>query len=541
VATFEYRFPELGEGLHEGEIVSWHIKPGDTVQEDDIIMEVQNDKAVVEVPSPVTGKVVDIKVKEGTVATVGQVVAIFDVAGEVPAQADHGAAAAPAAPKSSPAPAAAAAGSATFEYRFPELGEGLHEGEIVSWHIKPGDLVQEDDIIMEVQNDKAVVEVPSPVTGKVLEIRVKEGTVATVGDVVAVFAVEGEAPVQAGHGAAAAPAAAPAAALSAAPAAASPAAAPAAAIADNSNILATPAVRKYAREKNVLLANVKGTGKNGRITREDVDAYLAGGSKAQAASAAPAAGAGADKAAAPVFAPARPGERVEERVPLKGIRKVIAGAMVKSVYTAPHVTIMDEVDVSALVELRSKAKPIGEKKGIKITYLPFIVKALVAAVKQYPALNASIDDEKGEIVYKRYYNIGIATDTDNGLIVPVIEDADLKSIWQIAAEINDKAKRGREGKLAPNEMRGSSISISNIGSAGGMFFTPVINWPEVAILGVGRISDKPVVKNGQVVPGKVLALSLSFDHRLIDGATAQNAMNLIKQLLEEPGLLALEG
>jgi len=534
VATFEYRFPELGEGLHEGEIVSWHIKPGDTVQEDDIIMEVQNDKAVVEVPSPVTGKVVDIKVKEGSVATVGEVVAIFDVAGEVPAQADHGHGAAES-PAAAPAPAAAAAGSATFEYRFPELGEGLHEGEIVSWHIKPGDTVQEDDIIMEVQNDKAVVEVPSPVTGKVLEIKVKEGTVATVGEVVAVFAVEGEVPAQADHGAAtpaapAAPAAAPA-----APAAA----APKAAIADNSNILATPAVRKYAREKNVLLANVKGTGKNGRITKEDVDAYLAGGAKAAEAPAAKAAG--ESKSAVPVFAPVRPGERIEERVPLKGIRKVIAGAMVKSVYTAPHVTIMDEVDVSALVELRSKAKPIGEKKGIKITYLPFIVKALVAAVKQYPALNASIDDEKSEIVYKRYYNIGIATDTDNGLIVPVIEDADLKSIWQIAAEINDKAKRGREGKLAPNEMRGSSISISNIGSAGGMFFTPVINWPEVAILGVGRISDKPVVKNGQVVPGKVLALSLSFDHRLIDGATAQNAMNLIKQLLEEPGLLALEG
>lgn len=426
---------------------------------------------------------------------------------------------------------------ATFEYRFPELGEGLHEGEIVAWHIKPGDSVQEDDIIMEVQNDKAVVEVPSPVTGKVLEIKVEEGSVATVGQVVAVFDAEGEVPVQ--DAPAEEPAAAPEPAKTEAPAAAeTPAAAPAAeaapaasaALADNREILATPAVRKYAREKNVLLANVTGTGKNGRITKEDVDAFLAGGQTA-----------GAAAAQAPAFAPVAPGQRIEERVPLKGVRKVIANAMVKSVYTAPHVTIMDEVDVSALVDLRTKAKAIGEKKGIKITYLPFIVKALVAAVKQYPALNASIDDEKGEIVYKRYYNIGIATDTDNGLIVPVIEDADLKSIWQIAAEINDKAVRAREGKLAPAEMRGSSISISNIGSAGGMFFTPVINWPEVAILGVGRIMDKPVVRNGEVVPGKVLALSLSFDHRLIDGATAQNAMNYIKQLLEEPGLLALEG
>jgi len=435
---------------------------------------------------------------------------------------------------------------ATFEYRFPELGEGLHEGEIVAWHIKPGDTVQEDDIIMEVQNDKAVVEVPSPVTGKVLEVKVSEGTVATVGDVVATFAVEGELPPQAepAHGGAAeavasepAKAEAPATATPAPAAAPAAAEAPAAALADNSAVLATPAVRKYAREKNVLLANVQGSGKNGKITKEDVDTFLAGGGKAPAA-AAPAAG---GATAAPTFAPIAPGQRVEERVPLKGIRKVIASAMVKSVYTAPHVTIMDEVDVSALVELRTKAKPIGEKKGIKITYLPFIVKALVAAVKQFPVLSASIDDEKSEIVYKRYHNIGIATDTDNGLIVPVIEDSDLKSIWQIAAEINDKAIRGREGKLAANEMRGSTISISNIGSAGGMFFTPVINHPEVAILGVGRISDKPVVRGGQVVPGKVLALSLSFDHRLIDGATAQNAMNYIKQLLEEPGLLALEG
>ena len=327
---------------------------------------------------------------------------------------------------------------ATFEYRFPELGEGLHEGEIVTWHIKPGDSVQEDDIIMEVQNDKAVVEVPSPVTGKVLEIKVEEGSVATVGQVVAVFDAEGEVPVQ--DAPAEEPAAAPEPAKTEAPAAAeTPAAAPAAeaapaasaALADNREILATPAVRKYAREKNVLLANVTGTGKNGRITKEDVDAFLAGGQTA-----------GAAAAQAPAFAPVAPGQRIEERVPLKGVRKVIANAMVKSVYTAPHVTIMDEVDVSALVDLRTKAKAIGEKKGIKITYLPFIVKALVAAVKQYPALNASIDDEKGEIVYKKYYNIGIATDTDNGLIVPVIEDADLKSIWQIAAEINDKAVRG---------------------------------------------------------------------------------------------------
>ncbi|WP_164828081.1 dihydrolipoamide acetyltransferase family protein, partial [Paenibacillus ehimensis] len=249
----------------------------------------------------------------------------------------------------------------------------------------------------------------------------------------------------------------------------------------------------------------------------------------------PAASAAAPSAAAPVS-----GDREEERVPLKGIRKAIANAMVKSAYTAPHVTLMDEVDVTRLVALREKAKPVAEKKGVKLTYLPFIVKALVAAARQFPAMNAMIDEEKQEIVYKKYYHIGIATDTDNGLIVPVIQDADRKNIWTIAAAIKDLAARGREGKLGPNELKGSTLTITNIGSAGGMFFTPIINFPEVAILGTGRISEKPVVKNGEIVIAPVMALSLSFDHRIIDGATAQNFMNYIKQLLADPELLVME-
>lgn len=428
---------------------------------------------------------------------------------------------------------------AKFEYQFPELGEGLHEGEIVKWLVKPGDKVEEDQVLMEVQNDKAVVEVPSPITGTVLELKAAEGSVATVGQVVAVFEVEGDA-------AAAAPAAdhQPAQTEAAAPAASADAGQtakageqPPAPPADRSMILATPSVRKLAREKGVDLTQVKGTGKNGRITREDVLGFVSGAAAAPSPAVAP--------AAQPAAAPAQAatvvgGDLPEERVPLKGIRKAIANAMVKSVYTAPHVTIMDEVDVSALVALRQRAKPIAEKKGVKLTYLPYIVKALVAAVRQYPALNASIDDEAGEIVYKKYYHIGIATDTENGLLVPVIQHADRKSIWTLAAEIRDLATRAREGKLAPNEMKGSTISITNIGSAGGMFFTPVINYPEVAILGVGRITEKPVVKNGEITIGQVLALSLSFDHRLIDGATAQNAVNYIKQLLEDPELLIME-
>ncbi|NBD23458.1 dihydrolipoamide acetyltransferase family protein [Paenibacillus glycinis] len=435
---------------------------------------------------------------------------------------------------------------AKFEYRFPELGEGLHEGEIVKMHIKPGDTVTDEDIIMEVQNDKAIVEVPCPVNGKVLEVLVKDGQVCHVGDIVAVIDAEGEVPEQAapagGNDSAPAPAAeAPKAEAPApeAPKAAVTAAAPAPKTAGGL-VLATPSVRKFSREQGVDISNVAGSGKNGRITREDITAFASGGGTASAPASQDSAAAPAAETKSAPAAAAPIGDRVEERVPFKGIRKAIANAMVKSVYTAPHVTIMDEVDVTALVELRAKAKPLAEKKGVKLTYLPFIVKALVAACREFPIVNAMLDEEKQEIVYKKYYNIGIATDTDNGLVVPVIPDADRKNVWMVADAIRDLAVKARDGKLSAQEMRGSTISITNIGSAGGMFFTPVINFPEVAILGTGRISEKPVVKNGEIVIGQVMALSLSFDHRLIDGATAQHFMNYIKQLLADPQLLVME-
>lgn len=421
---------------------------------------------------------------------------------------------------------------AKFEYRFPELGEGLHEGEIIKMHIKAGDKVTDDDIIMEVQNDKAIVEVPCPVNGTVLEVFAKDGQVCHMGEVVAIIDAEGEIPEQDMPEEAAQEEAAPAPAAAEAPKAEGVATAP------NRDVLATPSVRKHARDLGVNIAEVPATGKNGKITREDVEAFANGG--APAAPAAAEAPKTEAKAAAPAAAAATGRAAEEERVPFKGIRKAISNAMVKSAYTAPHVTIMDEVEVGELVAFRTRLKPMMEKKGTKVTYLPFIVKALVAACRQFPAMNAMIDEANNEIVYKKYYNIGIATDTDNGLMVPVINDADRRSIWMIANDIKDLASRGREGKLGPNELKGSTITITNIGSAGGMFFTPIINFPEVAILGTGRISEKPVVKNGEIVAAPVMALSLSFDHRLIDGATAQNFMNYIKQLLANPELLVME-
>ncbi|MFE4709464.1 MULTISPECIES: dihydrolipoamide acetyltransferase family protein [unclassified Paenibacillus] len=438
---------------------------------------------------------------------------------------------------------------AKYNYPFPELGEGLHEGEIIKVLIKVGDKVTDEDIIMEVQNDKAVVEVPCPVNGTVLEVLAKDGDVFHVGQTVAVIDAEGDIPDDGNAEAHSqeADAAKGSADTTSSPAASSPAdakeggAAPAAVPAPDRDVLATPSVRKFAREQGVDISKVNGTGKGGKITREDVEAFQNGGSVAAPAAAASAEAPKTEEKAAPAAAASAGNVSLEEeRVPFKGIRKAISNAMVKSAYTAPHVTIMDEVDVTELVAFRARMKPVAEKKGVKVTYLPFIVKALVAASRQFPALNASIDEENNEIVYKKYYNVGIATDTDNGLIVPVIKDADRKSIWMIASAISDLALRGREGKLTPNEMKGSSISISNIGSAGGMFFTPIINFPEVAILGTGRITEKPVVKNGEIVAAPVMALSLSFDHRIIDGATAQNFMNYIKTLLANPDMLVME-
>ncbi|MER2010320.1 MAG: dihydrolipoamide acetyltransferase family protein, partial [Psychrobacillus sp.] len=282
-------------------------------------------------------------------------------------------------------------------------------------------------------------------------------------------------------------------------------------------------------------------GKNGRILKEDIEAFLSGDqSVEEATSTAPAAEqekVQETKSSAPV---SLEGEFPETREKLSPMRKAIAKAMVNSKHTAPHVTLMDEVDVTELVAHRKKFKEIAAEKNIKLTYLPYVVKALVSTLREFPALNTSYDDDTNEVIQKHYYNIGIAADTEKGLLVPVIKNADRKSVFTISDEINSLATKARDGKLSPAEMKGASCSISNIGSAGGQWFTPVINHPEVAILGIGRISEKPVIKNSEIVAAPVLALSLSFDHRMIDGATAQHALNHIKRLLSSPELLLME-
>lgn len=419
-----------------------------------------------------------------------------------------------------------------YEFKLPDVGEGIHEGEIVKFHVKEGDTVQEDDVLAEVQTDKAVVEIPVPVSGTVTKLNAKEGEILEVGSVLAVFDTGKE------------EAAEPAESQSEEKAAprgegATAAAKPAGVGGDKSGkqVLAMPSVRKKARELGIDITEVEGTGKNGRVTFEDLEAFQSGGAKPEPTAVAPsqAEQTEAKKQPAPVIP-----EGDEERIPLRGMRRTIAKRMAQSMYTAPHVTVMDEVDASELIEMRKWAKPMAEQRGIKLTYLPFVIKALTAALREFPYLNASLDEENEQIIIKRYYHMGIATATEDGLVVPVIRDVDRKSIFQLAEAIKDVTTRTRDRKAGVEELKGSTFTITNIGSFGGQFFTPIINYPEVAIFGMGKMVERPVAVDGEVVVRPIMNVSLSIDHRLIDGDVAARFLNRVKELLENPKLLMME-
>lgn len=538
--AFEFKLPELGEGLAEGEIVKWDVKPGDDIKEDDTLLEVQSDKSVEEIPSPVSGKILKILVPEGETASVGDLLVEIDD-GSGPAAAPAAPATATAAP-ATPAPATSAQpapAQSVYQFKLPELGEGLAEGEIVKWSVKPGDQIKEDDTLLEVQSDKSVEEIPSPVAGTVVKILVPEGETATVGEALVDIDALGHNDTSVATEAGAAPAA------GGVPAITDP----------NREILAMPSVRQYAREQGIDISQVPATGKHGRITKADVDAFKTGAPAASAQPAAPAAQAQPQPATAKPAAPAAPKPQavapyvssgneaeLETREKMTPTRKAIAKAMLASKQRSPHVTSFDDVEVSKLMAHRKKYKQYAADKGIKLTFLPYIVKALVTVLREYPEFNASIDDTTDEIVYKHYFNIGIATNTDHGLYVPVIKNADAKSMFEIAKEISENAQKAYDSKLKPDEMRGGSMTISNVGSIGGGWFTPVINQPEVAILGVGKIAKEPYVnEDNEIVVGNMLKLSLSYDHRLIDGALAQTALNLMDKLLADPDLLLMEG
>jgi pyruvate dehydrogenase E2 component (dihydrolipoamide acetyltransferase) len=413
-----------------------------------------------------------------------------------------------------------------YEFKLPDIGEGLVEGEIVKWLVEAGGTVGEDEPMVEVMTDKATVELPAPVAGTVRELRAKEGQVVPVGEVIIVIDPEDSEPAEAPPASSA-----PEPATEATPPAPMPPAVPEvpatpdpepAAPARHGKVLAAPATRKYAREQGVEISLIRGTGPRGRVTREDVDRHRASPAPAATPSPVPVESAVGD-----------------ERIPLRGLRRLISQSMARSKRTAAHFTIVEEAHVDELVRLRRALKAEVEATGARLTYLPFVMKALAAALREFPYLNASMDDAAGEIVLKGRINIGIAVDTPNGLTVPVVKDVPTKTIPELAAELEALAGRARGGKSTPEDVADGTFTITSTGREGGLLATPVINHPEVAILGVHAIRKRAVVRDDEIVVGHVMNLSLSLDHRVVDGMTGARFLVRVVDLLAEPGRLLL--
>ncbi|WP_395027562.1 dihydrolipoyllysine-residue acetyltransferase [Comamonas odontotermitis] len=548
MALIDIQVPDIGDFAEVG-VIELLVKPGDTVAKDQSLITVESDKASMEIPSSHAGVVKEILVKIGDKVAEGSVIIKMEAAdgaaapapaAAAPAAAAQAPAAAPAQAAPAPAPAAAPAASGPLNVNVPDIGD-FKDVAVIELLVKVGDTVTKEQSLFTVESDKASMEIPSPAAGVVKELKVKIGDKVNVGDLVAVL--EGSvaaapaasaAPVQAAPQAAA-PAPASAAPASAAPVAAVPAHNPT--VAPTGSLpYASPSVRKFARELGVPLEEVKGSGNKGRITADDVQNFTkqvmtgAVQTKAQAAKA-PAGGAG-------VGMDLLPWPKVDfskfgavERKDLSRIKKISGANLHRNWVMIPHVTNNDEADITELEAFRVSTNKENEKSGVKVTMLAFVIKALVAALKKFPEFNTSLDGDT--LVYKQYFNIGFAADTPNGLVVPVLKDADKKGIIQISAEMGELAKKARDGKLGAADMQGGCISISSLGGIGGTHFTPIVNAPEVAILGLSKSAIKPVWDGKQFVPRLMLPLSLSYDHRVIDGASAARFNAYLGQVLAD--------
>jgi 2-oxoglutarate dehydrogenase E2 component (dihydrolipoamide succinyltransferase) len=534
----------MGESITEGTLTKWLKKPGDSVERDEPLFEISTDKVDAEIPSPAAGTLEEIKIAEGATVQINTVVCTIAEAGSTsngaggkaaPAAAPvDETAAAPAADTATPAavdtPAAnetAPAGPGT-EVLMPQMGESITEGTITKWLKKVGDTVQRDEPIFEISTDKVDAEIPSPVAGTLTEIKIPEGSTVQINTVVAVIG-----------GGAARPAAAPvpsaAPAPTAAPAAAAPPA-PAAPASESERLRSSPLVKKIAKDNNVDLTQVPGTGASGRITKADIVGHLEGGAKAAPAPAAasvPATAAAASAASAKaVTPPPTPGELV----PMTKMRSIIAQRMVESKRTSPHVHTVFKVDMTRIVRLREKEKSKYEQRnGVKLTYMPFITRAAIVALKKHPVVNGSIEGDA--IRYNKNINIGIAVALDWGLIVPVIKQTEEKSFLGIARALVDVADRARGKKLAPDEISGGTFTLTNSGIFGEQFGTPIINQPQSAILGIGGLNKEAEVitdKDGadSIAIRSIQRFTLGFDHRIVDGADAGKFMSDFKAYLE---------
>ncbi|TSD52904.1 dihydrolipoyllysine-residue acetyltransferase [Variovorax sp. KBS0712] len=541
MAAVEVKVPDIGD-FDEVAVIEVLVKVGDTVKAEQSLITVESDKASMEIPSSTAGVVKEIKVAVGDKVKEGSVVLVVEAEGAAaaaPAPAAAPAAAAPA--PAAAAPAAAPVASGPVDIKVPDIGD-FKDVAVIELLVKVGDTIAAEQSLITVESDKASMEIPSSAAGVLKELKVKVGDTVNIGDLIAVLegaagaAAPAPAPAQA---AAAAPAAATAAApapAAAAPAAAAPAHQPTSAP-TGSLPHASPSVRKFARELGVPLEEVKGSGLKGRITQEDVQNFtkaVMSGQASTKASAAKAPAGGGDGAALGLI----PWPKVDftkfgtvERKDLSRIKKLSGANLHRNWVMIPHVTNNDEADITELEAFRVSTNKENEKSGIKVTMLAFVIKAVVAALKKFPDFNTSLDGD--QLVYKQYYNIGFAADTPNGLVVPVLKDADKKGILQISAEMGELAKKARDGKLGSADMQGGCFSISSLGGIGGTHFTPIINAPEVAILGLSKGQMKPVWDGKQFVPRLTLPLSLSYDHRVIDGALAARFNAYLGQVLAD--------
>jgi len=427
-----------------------------------------------------------------------------------------------------------------FEFKFPDIGEGIHEGVITKWLVEEGSEIKEGDSVAEVETDKVTTEIPSPRTGTVLKLLAKKGDTINVGQVFVTIETEATSEEAVSNGApevveeeTAGVVGEVIASSEVIPSSTEGFEKKTEAISAE-KVLATPVARALAKDLGVDINKIKGTGPNGRVMKEDI--YNA--SRKETDNEPEEKAKLTDKAVSAILQTA-PGEKVE-RVPLTRIRKTISEKMTQSRFTIPHTTAMDEVDISKLYDLRKRYKDSLKDEDVNLTYMPFVIKAAISALKELPEFNASLDMEKDELILKKYYDIGIAADTDRGLMVPVIREADRLSIVQLAKAVEDISTRAKNNTIELAELKGSTFTITNYGSIGGYFGIPIINYPESGVLGLGRVTKKPIVRNDEIVIAHVLPLSLSYDHRIIDGASGARFLNIVKELLSEPELLLLK-
>ena len=546
--AIEFKLPELGENIDTADISKVLVKPGDSVKVDQILFEIETDKATVEVPSDIEGVVTEVRIKEGDTVNIGDVVIVLDSSGEaakekptadVPESKETASEPEPVEKIVEDSAPVQESASGSFEFRLPELGENIESADVAKVLVKAGDVVKKDQTLIEIETDKATIEVPSELSGTVEYVNVKDGDNIKVGEVILTLATSGtpavKSPQQNEEGAekpAAAPEAVKSIPATELPKASAHTPVPSRSAISKKVVPASPSVRRFAREIGVDIHKVSGTGPGGRISVDDVKKYAK--SLNEKIEKGGFGFGGFAPEALPDFS--KFGEIKREK--MSNVRKKTAAHLSAAWTQIPHVTQFDKADITELEKIRKQYKDQVENAGGKLTITSILAKVIAEALKRFPNFNASVDMQNNEIIYKKYVNVGIAADTPKGLLVPVFKIADKKGIAEISVELTELSKKARDGKLSLEEMQGGNFSISNLGGMGGTYFTPIINSPESGILGVSRSEWEQVYIDGEFVPRFIMPLSLSYDHRIIDGADAVRFLRWVIEALESPfGLL----